>query len=78
MNTGALRVSRISDGIDSLLLGIAAQRGSGCDLTDKSGGRHLAAGHPIDSVVDKEDCQLLPVGCLNGLIQADRGQISVP
>ena len=48
-------------------------------FADKGGRRHLAAGHPVDRVVDEKNCHLLaPVGGVEGFRQTDGSQIAVP
>ena len=62
----------------ALIPGIAACGCSGRDLTDQCCWRHLASGHAVNGVVDEEYGQFFaPVGCLNGLIEADGSQISI-
>ena len=61
-----------------MLLCIAPARRCGRDLSNQGSRRHLATGHAVDAVVDKEYCQLLaPVGRLDGLVQANGSQIAV-
>ena len=56
-------------------LDVAAVRGGLRHLTGQRGRRHLAAGHAIDAVVDKDYGDILTAGgCMDGLSGADGGQ----
>ena len=63
----------------AVLLGDPALGGGGRLHPQQGGGGHLASGHAVDAVVDKDHGDVLPpVGGGEGLAQADGGEIAVP
>jgi hypothetical protein len=58
--------------------GTASPGRGGALLADEGGGRHLAAGHPVDCVVDEEDCDLFTaVGGVDDFGGADGSEVAV-
>ena len=58
--------------------GVAPERRGGGGLALQRGGRHLAAGHAVEGVVDEDAAELLAArGSLEGVVEADRAEVAV-